>query len=144
MPAAPPPQIASGETRYVAQLLEAYGDNQKTIYAASNALTSSHQRHLQRARESFYSAESLRSFSRDTLPDGAYKNLQDQIFDGVIDTADMDHACGLTRVNATTTHATNLSLTSSALLGRVEPSDRKGIIHQLANEDRLTWVRSNV
>lgn len=143
MPPAPPTEIASGETRYVAQLLEAYGDNQKIAYAAPNALTVGHQRHLQRARENFYCAEALRSFSRDTLPDGAFENLQNQILDGVIDTAEADHACGLTRVNATTTHATNLSLTSSALLGRVEPSDRKGIVHRLANEDQLTWVPSN-
>jgi hypothetical protein len=143
VPPAPPTEIANRETRYVTQLLEAYGDNQKTAYCTPNGLTSGHQRHLQRARENFYCAEALRSFSRDTLPDGAFKNLQDQILDGVIDTAEADHACGLTRVNATTTQATNLSLTSSALLGRVEPSDRKGIVHQLANEDQLTWVPHN-
>jgi hypothetical protein len=136
----PPANIAAGETRYVAQLLEAYGDNQNTTYAEPDALTKSHQRHLIRARESFYCAEALRSFSRDTLPDGAFENLQDQILDGVIDTAEAEHDCGLTRVNATTSHATNLNLTSSALLGRVEPSDRKGVVHQLANDDRLTWV----
>jgi hypothetical protein len=137
---APPTDIAAGETRYVAQLLEAYGDNQRAVYSAPSALDAMHQRHLHRARENFYCAEALRSFSRDTLPDGAFENLQDQIFDGVIDTAEADHACGLTRVNATTSQATSLSLTSSALLGRVEPSDRKGVVHQLANEDRLTWV----
>jgi hypothetical protein len=142
-PPAPPIEIASGETRYVAQLLEAYGDNQKTTDVSPESLNPVHQRHLQRARESFYCAEALRSFSRDTLPDGAFENLQNQILDGVIDTAEADHPCGLTRVNATTTHATNLSLTSSALLGRVEPSDRKGIVHRLANEDELTWVPDN-
>lgn len=143
VPPAPPAEIASGETRYVAQLLEAYGDNQKTIYGTPDALTPGHQRHLRRARENFYCAEALRSFSRDSLPDGAFENLQRQILDGVIDTAEAHHACGLTRVNATTAHATNLSLTSAALLGRVEPSDRKGIVHRLANEDLLTWVPGN-
>lgn len=136
----PPVDIAAGETRYLAQLLEAYGDNQNATYAEPDALTKSHQRHFIRARESFYCAEALRSFSRDTLPDGAFENLQDQILDGVIDTAEAEHDCGLTRVNATTSHATNLNLTSSALLGRVEPVDRKGVVHQLANDDRLTWV----
>jgi len=136
----PPPEIAVGETRYVSQLLDAYGDNQQTAYASPDALIPAHQRHLRRARESFYCAEALRSFSRDTLPDGAFENLQDQILDGVIDTAEADHDCGLTRVNATTAQATNLNLTSSALLGRVEPSDRKGVVHQLANDDRLIWV----
>ncbi len=140
----PPATITAGETRYVAQLLEAYGDNQGAIYSSPASLAAPHKRHLQRARESFYCAEALRSFSRDTLPDGAFDNLQDQILDGVVDTAEADHACGLTRVNATTAHATNLGLTSSALLGRVEPNDRKGVVHQLANEDRLTWVPANV
>lgn len=136
----PPHAIATSETRYVAQLLEAYGDNQRTVYSTPKVLTPTHQRHLRRARESFYCAEALRNFSRDTLPDGAFENLQTQILDGVIDTAEDDHACGLTRVNATTAQATSLSLTSSALLGRVEPNDRKGVVHQLANEDRLIWV----
>ena len=140
----PPATIAPGETRYVAQLLEAYSDNHGAIYASTASLTASHKRHLQRARESFYCAEALRSFSRDTLPNGAFNNLQDQILDGVVDTAEADHSCGLTRVNATTAHATNLGLTSSALLGRVEPRDRKGVVHQLANEDRLTWMPTNV
>ena len=140
----PPPNITDGETRYVAQLLEAYGDNRGATYASPALLTIPHSRHLQRARESFYCAEALRNFSRDTLPDGAFDNLKEQILGGVVDTAEADHVCGLTRVNATTAHATALNLTSSALLGRVEPSDRKGVVHQLANEDRLTWVPGNV
>ena len=136
----PPATIDAGETRYVAQLLEAYSDNQGAAYASLASLSNPHKRHLQRARESFYCAEALRSFSRDTLPDRAFENLQGQILDGVIDTAEATHPCGLTRVNATTAHATNLNLTSSALLGRVDPNDRKGVVHQLANDNRLTWV----
>jgi hypothetical protein len=139
-PPQPPAEIASSESRYVAQLLQAYSDNQKATYAAPDALAPAHQRHFQRARESFYCAEALRSFSRDTLPPGAFDNLRDQIHDGVIDTAEAEHACGLTRLNATVEHATKLDITSSALLGRVEPKDRRGICHQLANDDRLTWV----
>ncbi|MGY8632695.1 hypothetical protein RAD15_09455 [Bradyrhizobium sp. 14AA] len=137
----PPAQIAASESRYVAQLLEAYGDNKSTIFTSLGALPSAEGRHFQRARESFYCGEALRSFSRDTLPPGAFENLQDQIHDGVIDTAEAGiHACGLTRLNATVEHATKLDITSSALLGRVEPKDRRGICHQLANADRLTWV----
>ncbi|MER8473199.1 hypothetical protein NKH23_28080 [Mesorhizobium sp. M1328] len=139
-PPAPPDHIAPGESRYVAQLLEAYGDNLRTNVSAHTQLTAKHSAHFTRARESFYCAEALRSFSRDTLPEGAFENLQNQIYDGVIDVAEADHACGLTRVNETTKQATALSLTSSALLGRVEPIDRRGVCHQLANADRLTWV----
>ncbi|MDO9714173.1 ABC-three component system protein [Paracraurococcus lichenis] len=42
--------------------------------------------------------------------------------------------------NATTSHATSLTLISSALLERVEIIERRGTCHQLANDDRLTWV----
>jgi len=61
----------------------------------------------------------------------------------VIDVCESPQPCGFTRVNATTAQAAALSLTSSALLGRVDVADRHGICHQLANEDRLIWVPSN-
>ncbi len=98
---------------------------------------------LRTVTESFYCAEALRNFSRDTLPEGAFEHLQKQIFDGVIDVCEASHPCGFTRVNATTAHASALAVTSSALLGRFDISDRHGICHQLANEDRLTWVPSD-
>lgn len=139
-PPSPPAAIDPVESRYVAQLLGAYGDNRNKPVATLADLGPKHQAHFKRARESFYCAEALHSFSRDTLPDGAFENLQNQIYDGVVDVAEADHACGLTRVNATTQQATSLALTSSALLGRVEIADRHGICHQLANDDRLTWV----
>jgi hypothetical protein len=136
----PPTEIASVEIRYVQQLLDAYGDNLKTAIGDPARLTGVHHRHFVRARESFYCAEALRTFSRDNLPEGAFEGLQQQIHDGVIDVCEGSHACGFTRVKATTDKASVLELTSSALLGRVETVDRFGICHQLANEDRLTWV----
>ena len=136
----PPTEIARGEVRYVQQLLDAYGDNLKTAIGDPQQLTGVHRRHFVRARESFYCAEALRTFSRDNLPDGAFESLQQQIHDGVVDVCEGSHPCGFTRVKATTDKASVLELTSSALLGRVETADRYGICHQLANEDRLTWV----
>jgi hypothetical protein len=136
----PPSAPAMAETRYVQQLLSAYGDNLNRPVTTHAGLEPRLARHFVRARESFYCAEALRNFSRDTLPDGAFENLQKQIYDGVIDTCEAPHACGLTRVNATTGHAASLEITSSALLGRFEIADRHGICHQLANDDRLIWV----
>jgi hypothetical protein len=137
---APPSNPSAAETRYVQQLMMAYGDNLKRPVRASTDLDSRLARHFVRARESFYCAEALRNFSRDTLPDGAFEHLQKQIYDGVVDVCEAPHTCGLTRVNATTGHAASLEITSSALLGRFEIADRHGICHQLANDDQLTWV----
>jgi hypothetical protein len=70
----------------VQQLLSAYGDNLNRPVTTHAGLETRLARHFVRARESFYCAEALRNFSRDTLPDGAFENLQKQIYDGVIDT----------------------------------------------------------
>jgi hypothetical protein len=45
-------------------------------------------RHLLRSRERFFHAESLRNFSRDTLPPGEFEDLQEEFFDAVIDTVE--------------------------------------------------------
>jgi hypothetical protein len=129
----PPTDLSSAETRYVQQLMAAYADHLERPVIGPHELEPRLGRHYVRARESFYCAEALRNFSRDTLPDGAFEHLQKQIFDGVIDLSEAPQARGLTRVNATTAQAAVLSLTSSALLGRVDVVDRHGICHQLAN-----------
>jgi hypothetical protein len=137
----PPPEIPqSHETRYVQQLFEAYEDNTKSNFTNSSLLPTDLQRHFHRSRESFYSAEALRNFSRDTLPSGTFEGLQDQVHDGVIDTCESTHSCGLTRLKKTTAHAATLSITSSPLIGKTDITDIHGICHQLANDDRLTWV----
>ena len=69
-------------------------DNLRVPIATQADLGPKQTAHFRRARESFYCAEALRNFSRDTLPDGAFENLQKQIHDGVIDTAEAEHACG--------------------------------------------------
>ena len=141
-PASPPPpsEVAEHESRYVAQLYGAYGDHLHKKIVHHSTLEARLQSHFERARRTFYCAEALRNFSRDTLPDGAFEHLQQQIYDGVVDVCEDEHADGLARLNATTRQAANLAVTSSALIGRTDIADRYGVCHQLANEDRLNWV----
>ncbi|RYG99673.1 MAG: hypothetical protein EON58_03105 [Alphaproteobacteria bacterium] len=139
-PAAIDPSL---EARYVRQLLDAYGQCLGSACSDVESLPTAsptHANHLQRSREQFYSAESLRNFSRDTLPEGEYERLQDEIHEGVLDTAEDAYPHGFQRVIATIQFARQLQLTSHPLIHRMQSSDRAGICHQLANEDRLTWV----
>jgi hypothetical protein len=138
----PPEEVGVHESRYLGQLLEAYSDNLKVPVPTIDHAPDHLKRHYQRSREQFYSAEALRNFSRDTLPEGAFSDLQDQIHDGVYDTCEAAHACGFTRLRATLQLASVLGITSSPLIGRTYIKDRYGICHQLANEDRLKWVPS--
>lgn len=139
----PPDEIAASESHYVAQLLGAYADHKKEPVADVSALTTwpTLNDHFKRQREAFYHAEGLRIFARETVPPGTFESLQEDIYDGVIDTHNAVHADGYVRVLAVTKEARSLHLTSNALLTRASPKDRDGICHQLANEDWFTWTK---
>jgi hypothetical protein len=68
--------------------------------------------------------------------------LQDDIYDGVIDTHDATHADGYEKVRAVTKAARDMQITANALINCTNPKDRDGICHQLVNEERLRWTQS--
>jgi hypothetical protein len=142
-PDVPPDDIAPPESNYVGQLLRAYADHTKTAIPDIAALKSWSKLndHFGRQRVAFYHAESLRVFARDSVPEGTFASLQDEIHAGVADTCDANHADGYQRVCAVTKEARNLPITSNPLITRAKVQDREGICHQLANEDRLRWTK---
>jgi len=83
----------------------------------------------------------LRVFARDSVPPGTFESLQDEIHSGVVDVAEADHVDRFERVKAVTRAARQLGLTSNALLSCAKATDRDGICHQLANEDKLLWTK---
>jgi hypothetical protein len=114
-PDRPPPNIALGESRYVAQLLGAYADHKKQAVSEVIALNAwpALDSHFKRQREAFYHAESLRVFARDNVPAGTFESLQDDIHSGVVDVCDADHVDGYQRVKQVTQAARELHLTSN-------------------------------
>ena len=142
-PEAPPVEPAAIESRYIRQLLEAYGDHLKIPFETPAELKvhQSVDTDFLRQRERFYHAESLRNFARDTVPEGTFDDLQDEVFHGVIDITDATHSDGFQRMRATVAHAAQVSTTANPLASVTRPQDRQGICHQLANDDRLIWVR---
>lgn len=138
-----PTELAADEFRYTEQLIEVYqehyGDLDVSIENVGGHVAS---RHFQRQREAFYAAESLRRFSRDYVPPGTFEHLQKSFYDGVVETHELSHADGLERLAKVLIMAANLPIDSNALIQvPLEQADRKGICHQLANEDRLRWVK---
>lgn len=140
----PPVEIQPSESRYIAQLLAAYADHKKQPFTSLADLAAVKQlnEHFLRQREAFYHAEQLRVFARDTVPPGTFESLQDDVYSGVIDVHDAQHADGYERVCKVTQAARELQITANALIVRTNPKDRDGICHQLANEERLRWTRS--
>ena len=141
---APPDVPGAHESRYIRQLLDAYGDHLSQPFANADSLAGHGpvQKDFARQRERFYSAEALRNFSRDTVPEGTFDALQEEVFQGVVDISEATHPSGFDRMKATVAQAALVSSTSNALAPATRVQDRQGICHQLANEDRLTWTPS--
>jgi hypothetical protein len=139
----PPNDISENESRYLVQLLEAYSDSKKIEIKGVTELISwsELEEHYKRQREMFYHAESLRNFARDTVPPGTFEDLQNEVYAGVVDIAAANHNDALDRLNSVTHGASTLQLTSNALISVTKIQDRKGICHQLANEDKLVWKK---
>jgi hypothetical protein len=136
----PPEEYEKIESRYIQQLFIAYSDNLGESVNHVTDLCLSLKDNFLRQRERFYHAESLRNFARDTVPEGTFESLQDEIFHGVIDICDGSHEDGLACLKATLSESARISITSNPLEKTIKVQDRQGICHQLANDDRLFWV----
>lgn len=138
----PPDSLAENETRYARKLFDTYAETNPPDPLDEAALSSHPQfgKHFQRQRVSFYSAEALRLYARDSVPYGTFEALQDDVHGGVVEVADANHASGMDRLQEVLSQSTQLDLSSHALISVARHEDRKGICHQLANDDRLTWV----
>ncbi len=139
----PPDKPTVAESRYIEQLFEAYGDHTGVAAFDRERLEESSELkgNYSRQREFFYQAEGLRNFARDNVPDGTFGDLQAEIHAGVADVEGAAHTTGFSRLLAVLQAASQLQLTSNALISVTRVQDRKGICHQLANQDQLTWVK---
>lgn len=141
-PSIPPDAPDHKESRYIRQILDAYSDHLGLTITGAADLESYNKlkRDYLRQRERFYHAESLRNFARDTVPEGTFETLQDEVYHGVVDICEGTHANGFNRMSATIAQAALLNSSSNPLASSIKTQDRQGICHQLANDDRLTWV----
>ena len=138
----PPSAIEAHETKYVEQLYLAYEDHLKKPVASTADLGKPALReHFSRQREAFYQAEALRVFVRDKVEPGTFERLQDEIYAGVIDTHDDDYDDGYRRVVAVTKAAQDMAITANPIAPIAQTQDRRGICHQLANDEKLKWTR---
>jgi len=141
----PPPGVPTdNEAVFVGELRSAYADHLKQDLKdldAGLAFREDLRGHFHDARVEFYSAEGLRTFSRDTLPQGEFEKLQDEVHSGIKDDVRAVHADGYQRVLAVVKTARALQLTSNPLTTRIHTRDRGGICHQLANDGKLRWTK---
>lgn len=140
----PGPALSADEDVYVRKLLDIYYEGKSPTPSpfSLDDVPPDNQDHFQRQREYFYCAEDLRLYARESVPSGTYEKLQEDILAGVIETAEDDHDNGMKRLRAVQEKADLMPLDRHDILkSTIIPQDRRGICHQLANEDKLTWVK---
>lgn len=144
-PDVPPIEPTEAESLYLRKLLDAYGDHLKMPITQRKDLLAHPELdvHYKRQRVLFYSAESLRNFARDRTPPRTFDSLKDDVYNGVIDICESSHADALERLRKTIISAGQLNITGNALVGVTKVSDKQGICHQLANDNRLTWKKES-
>lgn len=140
---APPEEPAAHEAVFVRELLAAYGDHlKKPVSTIADLEPAALRAHFGDARVEFYSAEALRTFSRDTLPNGAFDRLQEDVQSGIGDELRDDrHEDGYRRAVAVIKTARVLPLDAHAVSGRMSIRDRGGICHQMVNDGKFRWVK---
>jgi hypothetical protein len=141
----PPTTIHAKESRYVRQLFEVYSEKLSKQLDSHDQLATypDLQAHFNRSREVFYYAESLRNFPRDSVDPGAFDEIREEIYHGVVNTYEMDWANGYARMGQTLQQAANINPACNALCIRIKTQDKHGLCHHLANEDRFTWVKKD-
>jgi hypothetical protein len=136
-----PPIEEDKNLRYIIQLIKSYNsDSEEYIDNIKSLMNKKHKSHLNRARKSFYSAEELRAFSRDTIGESIYINFQDDIFEGIINTAEEDFENAFEKVKATENESTKTIIDSNPLKDICKTIDRKGVCHQLVEDKEISWV----
>ena len=138
----PPKEVHAKETRYVDAMYGAFAEH-LNVPTCTLASISGH-KHLRstfdHARVCFYSAESLKEFSRETWPDDSCFNaVADIIHQGIQFTMTDNHADGYRRMRAACETALTVQVDAALPLGDPPPNDRIGVCHQLANDGLVTW-----
>ena len=141
-PDTPPAEPTESESLYLRKLLAAYRDHLGQPVADPEELAppSELERHYNRQRVLFYSAESLRNFARDRTLPRTFDSLQEDVYNGVIDICEAAHFDALERLRKAVSAAGQLDVSGNALVGVTKVADKQGVCHQLANDDRLTWT----
>ena len=144
LPATPP--VPEGpeadELPYLAALLPIYAERHGEAFKVFSTCAADIRvgRHLLRQREAFFNAQTLERHVRDLVPLGTYRNLQEDILHGVVDTAEAAFATGWERLDAVMSQAVGVDISANALVGACRPIARKGICHQLAGEGDISWM----
>ena len=143
-PPTPPSAVAAGETEYIRQLYQVFGEalGKAISEVADFATEAFYARLFDRSRITFYCAEGLKELARDQMADAAYfDSLLDEFANGLFHEYTAPTLTGMQRLSNTVKAAQALQLGSHLLAPHVLANDREGMCHQMANASRMNWCK---
>lgn len=148
-----PPDIEPQEMPYVDALMRVYGEVEGTCSIGPSNIDAypNHQKHFKRQRTDYYAAEALRRGLRDAYDepdDDQFRALEDEVYDGVIDTYECEYGSGMDRLRHTLKQSVQISADKcfatreTSWIGNAE---KKGMCHILVNDERIRgWLDDDV
>ncbi|MDR6676120.1 ABC-three component system protein [Pseudomonas oryzihabitans] len=136
-----PEAVGDNEKIYIEALLSAFSDADGVEYSLESIKTTEYNEDLERARINFFSAESLENFSRDPFPTGCYEELKEECYEGIHSVVRQKYDNGYARFLAVSTHSSSLPYSAHPLFHYIQTSDRKGLCHQLVNDQKFKWIK---
>ncbi|NVI82410.1 ABC-three component system protein [Janthinobacterium sp. BJB401] len=138
-----PVQAQPYEMIYVEELIRAYEEAEGVPIDLAKVMANEvYREHLAAARETFYSAEGLKRFSRDIYVDDEFSKLLDMVKKGIrLKINSPLLKAGLQRHDAAIDAIQGLAVTDSVLHTRLRGGDLPGTCHHLVNEKHFKWVR---
>lgn len=113
-----PEKYENEELKYIKELFMTYSEKLgKKINSIDDLKEfSKYLENFQRQRKSYFAAETIRRFVRDTFTDSKeFEVLKEEIYDGIIDTCMEEYTLGMERLNAVMKQVVSVSTTKSLL-----------------------------
>jgi hypothetical protein len=130
------------ELIYVEELVAVYAEQGSAARTVPEIMTTTYADHFTDCRVEFYCAEGLKRFSRDLFEQDEFAKLLDMVLKGVRSAVSHPrNRAGLDRLDAAVARVSSLTLTDSALYGRLRGGDLPGTCHHLVNEKKLSWFK---
>ncbi len=133
--------VGENEKVYINALLDAFSDADGAEYSFESLMDTEYKDDLERARINFFSAESLEVFSRDAFPAGCYESLKGECHEGIHSVVRKKFDDGYQRFLEVSTHCVKIPYDAHPLRHFLQTSDRKGLCHQLVNDQKFEWIK---
>lgn len=135
------------ESNYIKKILSAIAEKEKKESLSLSELENAFPQYLgsiKMQRERFFAAENLKLFTKNyLLTDDYFNDLCNDIFDSIYDYAELTFLDGYERMNTVLSEVAKVDLRHNLLVkyDLVNPRDRQGVCHHIANErEDFVWT----